>query len=63
MDCAFSEKCGGCVYRHLSSEEYQERKRRAVLTILHNLQAQDFRFAKPFLSVTGKGAGRPLLFR
>ena len=60
MDCAFSEKCGGCVYRHLSFEEYREQKRRAVLTILHNLQAQDFRFAEPFF--VGDGQRRRATF-
>lgn len=48
MDCAFYDRCGGCALRHLSFEEYQERKRCDVLTILNHLHPADFRFGEPF---------------
>lgn len=48
MSCDFKDHCGGCAFRNLSFEEYQEQKRRDVLTILNHLHTQDFRFAEPF---------------
>lgn len=47
MNCEFQDRCGGCVHRHLSEKEYQNRKRAEVSYILQNLETHDFKFAEP----------------
>lgn len=47
MDCNYKEECGGCRYRQLGLKEYQEKKRRDVLTVLRELKAEDYKFAEP----------------
>lgn len=47
MSCDFQDRCGGCIYRNLSWEDYQKKKIAAVTYILQNLPSADFKFSAP----------------
>ena len=47
MTCLYADICGGCQNRHLSQEEYRERKILSVKQILSQIKSADINFGEP----------------
>lgn len=45
--CPYQELCGGCSFRHLAQEQYQELKIQKVKNILQGLKEQNYTFLPP----------------
>lgn len=63
MNCPYQEKCGGCLWRHLSLEAYKEEKVTQVKKILSGLNCSDYQMQEPFFLGDGQRRRASLAFK
>ena len=53
MSCPYADRCGGCVSRQKTVDEYQKSKEKNFRQILAQIKAENFEFGKPIFVPDG----------
>lgn len=62
QSCSYQEICGGCIFRNLTEEKYQQTKLQKVQNILKGLDAQEYKFCTPIFIQDGQRRRASLAF-
>ncbi len=62
QSCSYQEICGGCVFRNLTEEKYQQTKLQKVQNILKGLDNQEYKFCAPIFIQDGQRRRASLAF-
>ncbi len=63
MDCPYQNECGGCLWRHVSNEAYQQNKIEQVKKILSELKCVQYHWNEPFFLEDGARRRASLAFK
>ena len=62
QSCSYQEICGGCIFRNLTEEKYQQTKLQKVQNILKGLDNQEYKFCTPIFIQDGQRRRASLAF-